>query len=166
MQLLVLRHEVAEPREGRRDSDADAKRALTDKGRKRAERAARALARIAGPIDVVASSSLRRASETAEFLARELPDAELEEIPALAPGAGPEAVVEWLRGLRGAEGVAIVGHEPDLSQLVTWLVAGLSTPILSLGKGGAALLELPDRIAPGQARLLWLLRPEQLRRLR
>jgi hypothetical protein len=45
-------------------------------------------------------------------------------------------------------------------------VPGLSTPLLELGKGGACLLELLDRIAPGQARLVWLLRPGQLRRLR
>jgi hypothetical protein len=54
----------------------------------------------------------------------------------------------------------------NLSELVTWLVSGLSTPWLELGKGGACLVEIPGRIAPGEARLAWLLRPDQLRRLR
>ncbi len=164
MKLLVLRHEIAEPREG--SPDADAKRALTDEGRKRAERAARALARIVGEVDLLASSPLRRARETADALAAELDDVEVTEVDALAPGHSPAAIAGWLGAQEGVEQAAIVGHEPDLSQLVAWLVSGLSTSWLELGKGGACLVELPDRIAPGQGRLLWLLRPGQLRRLR
>jgi phosphohistidine phosphatase len=164
MKLLVLRHELAEPREG--SLDADAKRALTDEGRKRAARAARALARTVGVVDVLASSPLRRARETADALAHELDDVEVTEVDALAPGRGTAAIVAWLGAQEGIEQAAIVGHEPELSQLVTWLVSGLSTPWLELGKGGACLVELPDRVAPGQGQLVWLLRPGQLRRLR
>ncbi|HXZ84652.1 MAG TPA: histidine phosphatase family protein [Myxococcota bacterium] len=166
MKLLVLRHDLAEPREGGLSPDADAKRALTAKGRKRAERSARGLARLLDGIDVLGSSPLRRARETADELAREFDDVEVTEVDALAPESPPAAVAAWLSELGGAEQVAIVGHEPGLSELVTWLVSGLSTPWLELGKGGACQLELPDRVAPGQARLLWLLEPRQLRRLR
>jgi phosphohistidine phosphatase len=166
MKLLVLRHDIAEPRESAAGPDADSKRALTDEGRKRAEKAARALAREVGEVDLLATSPLLRARETAEALARELDGIELTEAEVLAPGHSPAAVAEWLGQQEGIEQAAIVGHEPDLSELVTWLVSGLSTPWLELGKGGACLLELPDRVAPGQARLLWLLRPKQLRKLR
>jgi len=166
MKLLVLRHDVAEPRESGLSRDADAKRALTAKGRKRAERAARGLARLLDGVDVLAASPLRRARETADALARELDDVEVTEVDVLAPEHPPMAVAAWLAELGGVEQVAIVGHEPGLSELVTWLVSGLSTPWLELGKGGACQLELPDRVAPGQARLLWLLEPGQLRRLR
>jgi phosphohistidine phosphatase len=166
MKLLVLRHDLAEPRETAASPDADAKRALTDEGRKRTERAARALARMVGEVDLLASSPLLRARETAEALARQLDDVELTEADVLAPGHSPAAVATWLAAQEGVEQAAIVGHEPQLSELVTWLVSGLSTPWLELGKGGACLVELPDRIAPGQGRLLWLLRPGQLRRLR
>ena len=162
MKLLVLRHEIAEPREG--SADADAKRALTDEGRKRAGRAARALARMV-ELDLLASSPLRRARETADALASEL-DVEVTEADALAPGHSPAQIAAWLGAQEGIEQAAIVGHEPDLSHFVAWLVSGLSTPWLELGKGGACLVELPDRIAPGQGQLLWLLRPGQLRRLR
>ena len=166
MKLLVLRHDLAEPREAATGADTDAKRALTDEGRERAERAARALARLVGDVDLLASSPLQRARETAQALARELDDVELTETDVLAPGHPPAAVAAWLGQQEGIEQAALVGHEPGLSELVTWLVSGLSTPWLELGKGGACLLELPDRVAPGQARLLWLLRPGQLRRLR
>jgi phosphohistidine phosphatase len=166
MKLLVLRHDLAEPREAAAGPDADAKRPLTDEGRDRAEKAARALARMVGEVDLLASSPLRRARETAEALARELDDVELTEADVLAPGHSPAAVAAWLGQQEGIEQAALVGHEPGLSELVTWLVSGLSTPWLELGKGGACLVELPDRIAPGQGRLLWLVRPGQLRRLR
>jgi len=166
VKLLVLRHDVAGPREPGAAADADAKRALTASGRKRAERAARALARLVGEVDVLASSPLVRARETADALAAELDEVEVTEVDVLAPGGGPADVAAWLRELHGVEQAAIVGHEPGLSAFVTWLVSGLSTPILELGKGGACLLELPDHVAPGQAKLLWLLRPGQLRRLR
>lgn len=166
MKLLVLRHDVAEPREALTSADADAKRALTADGRDRAGKSARALAKLVGEVDVLATSPLRRARETAEYLAAELDDVELTEADVLAPGHSPAQVAEWLGQQEGVEQVAIVGHEPGLSELVTWLVSGLSSPWLEIGKGGACLLELPDRVTPGQGKLLWLLRPGQLRKLR
>lgn len=166
MELLVIRHDVAEPREPTGGAHADAQRALSEAGRKRARRAARALARLVGKVDVLASSGLLRADETAYAIAEAFGGLEVERVAALAPGAKPEAVLDWLRGLAGAERVAIVGHEPGLSRLVTWLVSGLSKSFVELGKGGACLVEIRGRVAPGEARLAWLLRPGQLRRLR
>ena len=166
MELLVIRHDVAEPRDATAGAQADAQRTLSDRGRKRSRRAARALARLVGKVDVLASSGLRRADETARALAEEFGGIEIARVDALAPGAKPEALAAWLRSLEGADTVAIVGHEPGLSVFVTWLVSGLSSAILELGKGGACLIEVPGRIAPGAARLAWLLRPGQLRRLR
>jgi len=166
MNLLVIRHDVAEPRDPTASSDADAERPLSDEGRRRARRVAQALAGQVDRIDVLASSGLRRADETAHALAAELGDIPVARVAALAPGAKLQAFTAWLGGLDGAATVAIVGHEPGLSALVTWLVSGLSTPWLELGKGGACLVEIPGRIGPGQARLRWLLRPGQLRGLR
>ncbi len=166
MELLVIRHDLAEPREPAGGPREDAERPLSGDGRKRARRAASALTGLVGKLDVLASSGLRRADETAHAIAEEFGGISVERVDALAPGAKREALADWLRGLAGAETVAIVGHEPGLSALVTWLVSGLSKSWLELGKGGACLIELPGRIAPGEARLVWLLRPSQLRRLR
>jgi phosphohistidine phosphatase SixA len=60
--------------------------------------------------------------------------------------------------------VAVVGHEPDLSGLVSWLLAGAARPLVALGKGAACLLEL-EKPAARTATLLWLLPPRGLRRL-
>lgn len=166
MKLLVIRHDVAEIGDPTGGAEADALRALSDDGRARARRAARALAKQVEHVDVIASSGLRRADETAAALSLQLGGPDVQRVPALEPGAKPETLARWLRRLEGVETVAVVGHEPGLSALVTWLVSGLSTPWLELGKGGACLLELDAAIEPGTARLLWLLRPGQLRALR
>lgn len=166
MKLLVIRHDLAEFRDPSAGAEADALRALSDAGRTRAARAARALAKQVERVDVIASSGLRRADETAAALSAQLGGPDVQQVAALEPGAKPEAVARWLRRLDGAQTVAIVGHEPGLSLLVTWLVSGLSTPWLELGKGGACLLEFDGAIEPGNARLRWLLRPGQLRGLR
>ena len=166
MNLLVVRHDVAETRDPSASAKADAARPLTREGRRRAEHVAEGLARLVEKADVVASSPLVRALETARPIAAALGGLEVVVSDALSPGAKPAAFAEWLRGLGKLDTVVVVGHEPNLSELVTWVVSGLSTPWLELGKGGACAIELPTRIAPGQGRLTWLLRPGQLRRLR
>jgi phosphohistidine phosphatase SixA len=125
----------------------------------------RGLSRIVGKIDVLASSGLLRADETAAAVAEEFGVLRVDTVTALAPGAKPGARRVAARPGRRAD-LAVVGHEPGLGALVTWLVSGLSRSFLDLGKGGACLVELSGRIAPGEARLAWLLRPGQLRRLR
>jgi phosphohistidine phosphatase len=166
VKLYVVRHDVAEPRDPAAGAKAEHERALTSEGKKRAARAARGLAHEIDKVDVVASSPLRRALETARPIAAELGGLDVTETAALAPGAKPGAFVDFLRSLGKVDAVVAVGHEPHLSELVTWLVSGLSTAWLELGKGGACAIDLPARIAPGQGKLEWLLRPSQLRRLR
>jgi phosphohistidine phosphatase len=62
--------------------------------------------------------------------------------------------------------VLLVGHEPDLSRLVSVLISGGSDGAIELKKGGLCKLTV-DRLAFGQcATLNWLLTPKQLRQLR
>ena len=61
--------------------------------------------------------------------------------------------------------MALIGHEPHLSRLEAWLLVGRERPISVFKKGGAALLDLPDRVAAGRASLLWHLTASQLRDL-
>jgi phosphohistidine phosphatase len=164
--LVVVRHDLAGTRDPSAGPKAELERPLTHEGRRRAARAAQGLAKLIEKADVLASSPLRRALETARPIADELGGLEIVETEALSPGAKPAAFAEFLRGCGKVDTVVVVGHEPHLSELVSWLVTGLSTPWLELGKGGACRIELPARIAPGQGKLDWLLRPGQLRRLR
>jgi phosphohistidine phosphatase len=66
---------------------------------------------------------------------------------------------------RGGGAVAIVGHEPHLGQFVSWALTGLRESFVELKKGQAVLLEFPDEVRPGRARLVWSLRPGQLRKI-
>ena len=61
-------------------------------------------------------------------------------VDALAPGQRPPALLPWLRTQATQKTVAIVGHEPGLGSLVSWLTAGSERSFVELGKGGASLL--------------------------
>jgi phosphohistidine phosphatase len=166
MELLVVRHAIAEERAAfAATGRPDGERPLTAEGRRKMRRGARGLARIAPPVAAMASSPLVRAVETARILAPALGLRSFEEIPELAPEAAPEALLPWLRRQGRRRAAAIVGHEPHLGRLVSWLVSGQGGPLLELGKGGACLVVLPVRPGAGSGRIGWVLAPGQLRKL-
>lgn len=159
-----MRHAIAGDREEwARTHKDDASRPLTKAGRRKMKEGAKGLRALVPALDVLATSSLTRALETAQILAAEYKGPEPVTVPALAPGQRPDAVAAWLRAHSGQKTVAVVGHDPGLSIAVSWLTAGVERPILELGKGGACLLQLPERIDAGEGLLLWLLRPAHLR---
>jgi phosphohistidine phosphatase len=165
MHLLVIRHAIATDREEfARTGEPDESRPLTASGRKRMERIAVGLPRLVPELDLLASSPLTRARETAGIVARVYPAAVRETVPALRPDERIPAFLEWVR-TRTEEKVAVVGHEPHLSHLVSWLLAGRFASFLRLRKGAACLLDLGEVPSPGEAELIWLLQPRQLRHL-
>jgi phosphohistidine phosphatase len=163
MELLIFRHGPAGDKEKWKAAGRpDAERPLTPDGKLKTAKAAAGLAAVYPRLDVVATSPLRRARQTAELLLRRYGGTALVELRELSPGTDPRRTIAALAGLAPARHVALVGHEPHLSALVAALTGGGA---LELKKAGACLLEA-DRLAPGAARLLWLLRPSQLRALR
>ena len=125
MKLLVIRHAIAEDRDAWAFAGKpDAERPLTDDGRKRMRRAAAGLRETVPSLDVIATSPLARARQTAEIVGREYDSAEIVDLPQLAPDATVDDLLPWLVE-RGAEDtVAVVGHEPGLGFLVGWLLTG------------------------------------------
>ena len=166
MKLLVIRHAIAEDREvWAKTGESDDERPLTDAGRKKMKRAARGLRRLVDSIDLLATSPLVRAVQTTEIVARKFKGVPTTVTPVLSPEQQFDAFQEWLRSVDRAELVAIVGHEPHLSGLVSWLVTGRNGSVIELKKGAACLLELDRQRAAGTATLLWALTPGQLRRV-
>jgi phosphohistidine phosphatase len=166
MQLLVIRHAIAETREQFAPTGLDdSLRPLTKEGRKRMALVAKGLRRVVGEIDLLATSPFVRAAETAAIVAREYDDVTPTPVDALEPESKPTGFVSWLRQQEDAEVVAVVGHEPHLGTLVTWLLTGVAEPRVPLRKGGACLLDLAGRPAKGGATLRWSLTPALLRRL-
>ncbi len=166
MRLLVIRHAIAEEREDfARTGRDDRLRPLTDEGRKKMKQAARGLRGLAPGIDLLATSPLTRAAQTGAILDSVYGGLEEVEIEELAPDASPTAFLGWLRQHQKKECVAVVGHEPSLSLILSWLLTGNERRIFAFRKGGACLLDFPAEIGAGTATLLWALTPAQLRAL-
>ena len=165
MRLLLVRHAIAEEREDfARTGKDDRLRPLTHEGRKKMKQAARGLRSLIPEIDLLATSPLTRASQTAAILDSVYGGLDEVEIDELSPESTPEELLRWLRQQK-ADVLAAVGHEPSLSQILGWLLTGTDRRLFAFRKGGACLLELPDDPAGGTATLLWALTPAQLRRL-
>lgn len=156
MQLLLVRHAIAEER---RPGQAEEDRALTDRGRERFEGTALGVLALGAHPARVLTSPLRRARETAQILA-DTCGGRIEVVQALA-AAPAESLLTALRG----DDAAAVGHEPWMSALCAWLVAGSIAPSYAFAfkKGGCALLE--GEPEPGGMRLVAFLPPRVLRAL-
>jgi phosphohistidine phosphatase len=161
MQLLIVRHGIAAEQEDWAPRP-DEERPLTERGELRMRDAARGLRQLVSEVRAVLTSPLKRALQTADIVAP-VYGLSPRTVPELAAGCDPHDILPVLESLPGRDTVALVGHEPDLSTLVGLLLSGESRSIVSLGKGGACLLQLGEHVEPGRATLLWLLTPSQLR---
>ncbi len=164
MELLVIRHGIAEDRETFAATGKDDRlRPLTAKGRRKLREAVRGLRAAVGGVELVASSPLVRAVQTARIVARAY-DRPVVEVAELEPDRSPEGFAEWL-ARRHEAAVAAVGHEPMLSLTVSFLLAGRPGTFLGLKKGAACLVAFPGRVEPGAGVLQWLAPPRLLRGL-
>jgi phosphohistidine phosphatase len=164
MELLIIRHAIAE--DGAETTRSDDERRLTTEGRKKMRLGARGLTRVVPDLAVLASSPLVRARQTADIVARAYGGLDVTTAAELAPDGSPNAVAAWLNRRRADGVVALVGHEPALSNLVSWLLSGAARPLIEMKKGAACLLAFPGgKAGPGTAVLRWALTPAQLRDL-
>ena len=165
MKFVIIRHGPAGDREewGAAGRD-DRLRPLTPKGKKEVRRAAGGLASLVPGLDLLATSPLTRAVETADIVAAGY-GCEIQLLESLTPESEPDRLMPWLRDQAGSRAVAVVGHEPHLSTLAAYLLTGRTTSFMDLKKGGACLLELADPPRPGDATLRWLLTDDALRSL-
>ena len=125
MELLVIRHGVAEEREEfAATGKDDSLRPLTKEGRWKMERGARALRHAIPSLNVIATSPFTRAAQTAKIVAAAYDDVDIEQLDALTPEGRPQTFLTWLRERESEDRVAAVGHEPHLGSLVYWLLTG------------------------------------------
>lgn len=167
MKLLVIRHAVAEDRDAFAATGLpDSQRPLTDDGRKKMRGAARGLREVVSRIDVLATSPLVRAQQTAEIIIKAYGGGlQARTIHELSPERRPDELLGWLRSHQLGDTVAVVGHEPHLGFLVGWLLTGRNDSFVDFKKGGAVLLEFDDPPSGGNAVLAWALPPKILRAL-
>jgi phosphohistidine phosphatase len=166
MNLFVLRHGIAvEP--GAPGVASDAERPLIPKGRRQLHQITAAMRDLALRFDVILSSPLVRARQTAEIVAADLKlKQRLTLATELKPGGNAKKLVQKINSLKPPPAnVLLVGHEPDLSRLISLLISGRSEAGILLKKGGLAKLEL-EKLRGGKcAALAWLLTPGQMKRM-
>src|SRR5689334_10094809 len=116
MDLYILRHGLAGSRE--EWTGPDAERPLTGKGKSRSRSAARGLAHLGVAPNVILTSAYLRAAETARLTAIEI-QAPVVEVQALEPGKLEKDYLLLLQRYADDAAVMLVGHEPDLSTLIS-----------------------------------------------
>jgi phosphohistidine phosphatase len=158
--LYLVRHAIAAER-GDKYPD-DTKRPLTNQGMARMRQVVKGFRTLDPEIELVLTSPLVRARQTADILVAGLPPVDLAVEDTLAPDHRPEAVVDALGAHASREAVALVGHEPDLGILAAWLI-GAREP-LGFKKGAIARIDVGGK--PGRdGQLIWLATPAMLRGL-
>ena len=164
MNLYVLRHAIAEVR-GPRWPD-DTKRPLTQEGEKKMFKVAEGMLCLKLKLDAIVSSPFERAKRTAEIVC-EILEEKLQLSEYLKSDSDPKLLIQELNSrYQSKDNILIVGHEPDLSQLVSLLCGGATEFSLTLKKGGLCKLSVSKLKAQKCASLEWVLTPGQLRKLR
>jgi phosphohistidine phosphatase len=158
MNLHIVRHADAGNRDEWTGDDAD--RPLTPLGHNQARALGEALRDRGVILDVIVSSPLVRARQTAEGL-----------LGARSNGSGPELcdllatdslrrrkLTRYLAGL-GVENLAIIGHDPELPAYLAWLI-GACADNIHLQKAGAALVRFEGEPRKGEGQLAWVVNPD------
>jgi phosphohistidine phosphatase len=163
MILYIVRHAIAAQSTA---GVADEDRELTKEGIEKMKKAADGLRAIDAIPDIVLSSPLARARQTAEILIEAFdrkPTLSLSS--ALSPSANRPELYKEIRKYGAAGSIMLVGHQPSLGQIAGEIVYGSSGRPLDLKKGGACAIEI-EKLAPDLCgTLLWLMTPAILRKL-
>lgn len=153
MKVYLVRHADAVDRTG---ALPDAFRHLTERGRRAFRETSARLGRDGIRLSRILTSPLLRAVQTADILAEHTGFAgEVIPAPQLQPGFDVDGMNEILDAFPGDDGVALVGHEPDLGRVVSVL---LSLPRgYAMPKGAVAALVVPETGNRLRGTLEWLL---------
>jgi phosphohistidine phosphatase len=162
-ELYLVRHGLAEER-GDTWPD-DAKRPLTDEGMSKMRKAVRGLARLGVSVDVVLTSPLVRARQTAEIVAAGLsPRPSLVSIDSLAPDGTYASVIADLDKHAKKTRIALVGHEPNIGELAARLIG--SRHAIDFKKGAVCRIDVEALPPSGPGDIRWLLTPKIMRAIR
>ena len=132
-------------------------RPLTKKGRHQCERLGEFLEAHAVRPDVIVTSPKVRAQQTAEIVAGTL--GMTTKIDRRLGDRFDKRELWAMLDELGAREPMFVGHDPDLSLLLSYLIDGAG---LSMKKGTLATIDLETKLGDGEGRLCWLVPPELL----
>lgn len=164
MRLYIVRHAIAVARGT--PGIADEERPLTEDGIAKMKKAAAGLERIGAAPDLILTSPLVRARQTAEIIQKALGGKiPLRATPTLAPSGTREGIYEEIRRNAKREALMLVGHQPSLGELAGAIAWGSPEHYVELKKGGACALDVEQLSPVPRGTLLFLLTPSVLRQL-
>lgn len=141
MRLIFLRHGLAEGHFSF-DQDADFERELTEEGIKRLNKTFKVFKNVQPTIDVIFSSPLARAIQTAELFWTYYQDSDLEMMADLDILDDPRHLVEYISFLPTDGCYAFIGHDPHITKVVAALLAlHPEHDFMTIKKGGICVLE-------------------------
>lgn len=162
VELYLIRHGLAAER-----GDAypdDTKRPLTSRGIARLKKEARGLIELDVVFDVILTSALVRARQTADVLAAALPSRPpIVIVEALAPGSSYGLMIDELARHARRHRIAVVGHQPGVDELGAKLI-GAKRPV-DFKKGAICRIDLETLPPTGPGHLRWFLAPRMLRKI-
>ncbi|MBG1241284.1 phosphohistidine phosphatase SixA [Nostoc sp. UIC 10607] len=163
MELYLIRHGIAEDKGlGIKDEE----RSLTKEGRQKTEKVAQKIVKLGLSFDLILTSPLVRARQTADILISEKLSSQLEESSHLAhDGQISSWLKDWLEPRNYSQNtqLALVGHEPDLTNWAEILLWGEVKESLVLKKAGMIGIKLPETGSPlGRSQMFWLTPPKYL----
>lgn len=165
MNIHLLRHGIAAPLAQENDF-RDEKRRLTPEGELKLRRAAQGLKLLQVSFDLIISSPLIRAKETAEIVAEVLKFKPAIEIwDELEPEGTAESVCLRLRAHLEKGSLLLVGHQPSIGTLASYLLTGDSSRSLPFKKGSIFSLEMTELPPVGIGNLNWMLSSRMLRQI-
>jgi phosphohistidine phosphatase SixA len=161
MQLYVVGHGIAA---GAGEGISDEWRPLTDKGRRRFQKTARAFGKLGRKLDLILTSPHVSAVQTAEILAGETEHGEVGILPELDPKFDAAAVRAAIAMRAGeAEAVAVVGHQSQLSSVLAAL-SGVAQEEIDLEEGTIVRVDASTLTNGASAEPRWWLKPKGSRK--
>ncbi|NJK36956.1 MAG: phosphohistidine phosphatase SixA [Oscillatoriales cyanobacterium RM2_1_1] len=159
--LYLIRHGIAAARELH---ETDEERPLTKEGDRKTRKIAKSLLDLELQFDLILTSPLLRARQTAEILQITGLSSQIEECAALAPDGNIAAWLDWYSNWSptACNSLALVGHQPDLGHWAEILIWGESRGVLVVKKAGVLGITLPESDILGSSQLFWLTPPKFL----
>lgn len=141
MKLIFLRHGLSEGHFSF-DQEKDFERELTKEGVKRLHKTLKTFKKVQDKIDVIFTSPLARAVQTAELFWGYYQDSDLEVMADLDILDDPRHLVEYISFLPTDGCYAFVGHDPHLTKVIAALLSlHPEHDFMSIKKGGLCVLE-------------------------
>lgn len=160
MEIYLVQHGEAKPKE------VDPERSLSSEGERQVEATGKALKRLGVGIDLIVTSTKKRAQQTAQLVAKELgyPEGEIIENELFDPLSPADKAIDFLKPFKEKGRILVAGHIPSVAEIASFLLCEGTKVAIDFKMGGVCRIDC-ETLPTHAGVLSWYIRPEQLRRL-